>query len=234
MKFRTMAFTVTAVACLTLALAPCDGVAQEEQAPAAGQTKFAPTAEWVRVAYNDIGYAIVGYRTANNSVGQDWLMLEVGLTVPQGIKDQVLKREAFSVSTPDDQMIPLATQKEFQDDRGVLRALDARANMERDSINYFPPVAKNPCRIGFFTDASEPGRGLAYDEVELSFNRACVGRLYFKVPGGIQYGQHALNIMFNGGVLRVPFKIMTTEEMKELKKKVKEMEKEAKQQKKQG
>ena len=35
---------------------------------------------------------------------------------------------------------------------------------------------------------------MAYDEVEVSTNRACLGRLYFHVPGGIKYGQHWLNV----------------------------------------
>jgi len=223
-----VAVALSAIIALTGSVA----LAQEAQTMDPGKTQFAPAAEWVRVASNNIGYAIVGYRTANNSVGQEWLMLEVGLTVPKGIKNQVLQRDAFSISTPDNEMIPMASQKEFQDDRGKLRALDARASVERDSINYFPPVANNPCRIGFFTDASQPGRGMAYDQVELSYNRACVGRLYFKVPGGIQYGQHTLNVRFYDGMLRVPFKIMTTEEMKELKKEIQQMEKEAKQKKK--
>ena len=218
--------------CAIIALTGSVALAQEAQTVAPGKTQMAPAAEWVRLAYNNIGYAIVGYRTANNSVGQEWLMLEVGLTVPKGIKDQVLQRDAFSISTPDNTMIPMASQKEFQDDRGALRALDARASLERDSINYFPPVANTACRIGFFTDASQQGRGLAYDQVELSFNRACVGRLYFKVPGNIQVGQHTLNVRFYDGMLRVPFKIMTTAEMKEMKKKYQEMEKEAKQKKK--
>ncbi len=212
-----------------LILAGAIALAQEAKTMDPGETKFAAAAEWVRVASNNIGYAIVGYRTANNSVGQEWMMLELGLTVPKGITDQVLQRDAFSISTPDNTMIGLSTQEEYQADRGALRALDARASMERDSVNYFPPAANNACRIGFFTDASQAGRGPAYDKVELSYNRACVGRLYFKVPGGIQYGQHTLNIRFYDGMLRVPFKIMTTEEMKEMKKQYKEMEKEAKQ-----
>ena len=48
-------------------------------------------------------------------------------------------------------------------------------------------------------------------------------------PDGIQMGQHTLNVRFHDGVLRIPFKIMTQKEMKEMKKKIKEMEKEAKQ-----
>ena len=222
-------FTVSVIsAFMVVAVLGTTAPAQEVHAVDPGTTKVAPAAEWVRVASNNIGYGIVGYRTANNSVGQEWMMLEVGLTVPQGIKDQVLQRDAFSVSTPDNDMIPLATQEEFQKDRGKLRSLDARASVERDSINYFPPVAKTPCRIGFFTDASQPGRGLAYDQVELSFNRSCIGRLYFKIPSGIQYGQHTLNVRFSDGMLRIPFKIMTSKEMKEMKKEVKEWEKEAK------
>ena len=234
MKNNGLTMAAAALACLALILTPTLGLAQETEAVDPGETKYAPAAEWVRVASNNIGYGIVGYRVANQSVGNEWMLLDVGLTVPKGVKNQVLKREAFSISLPDNTMIPMATQKEFQADRGKLRALDARALAAADSINYFPPSTTYPCRIGFFTDASQAGRGPAFDQVELSWERACVGRMYFKIPDGITYGQHTLNIMFDGGMLRVPFKIMTNEEMKELKKKYKEMEKEAKQQKKQG
>ena len=234
MKNNGRTVAAATLLCLAVVLAPTLGMAQETEAVDPGETKYAPAAEWVRVASNNIGYGIVGYRIANQSVGSEWMLLDVGLTVPKGVKNQVLKRDAFSISLPDNTMIPMATQKEFQADRGKMRALDARAAVAADSINYFPPSTTYPCRIGFFTDASQDGRGPAFDQVELSWERACVGRMYFKIPDGIQYGQHTLNIMFDGGVLRVPFKIMTNEEMKELKKKIKEMEKEAKQQKKNG
>jgi hypothetical protein len=220
-------------ACALLILPGIVG-AQDEAAVDPGETQFSVAAEWVRVAQNNIGYAIVGYRIANQSVGGEWMLLDVGLTVPRGARNQVLKRDAFSVSLPDNTMIPMATQQEFQADRGKMRALDARALAGGDNINYFPPSTSYPCRIGFFTDASQQGRGPALDEVELSFERACIGRMYFKIPDGIAYGQHTLNVRFLDGMLRVPFKIMTNAEMKELKKQVKEMEKEAKKKKKQG
>ncbi len=234
MKNNGRMMAAATLACLALVLAPTLVLAEDEKAPDPGETKFAPAAEWVRVAYNNIGYGIVGYRVANQSVGSEWLLLDVGLTVPKGVTNQVLKRDAFSISLPNDSMIPMASQQDYQADRGKLRALDARASAAGDSINYFPPSTTYPCRIGFFTDASQDGRGPAFDEVELSWERACVGRMYFKIPDGIQYGQHTLNIMFDGGVLRVPFNIMTNAEMKELKQQYKEMEKEAKEQKKQG
>ena len=81
----------------------------------------------------------------------------------------------------------------------------------RDSINYFPPSAARACRIGFFTDVSQT-RAMVYDQVELSYQRACLGRIYFHVPGGIQYGQHWLNVQFENSLVRVPFRILTDEE----------------------
>jgi hypothetical protein len=59
---------------------------------------------------------------------------------------------------------------------------------------------------------------MAYDEVELSWQRACLGRLYFHVPGGIKYGQHWLNVKFRDSLVRVPFRILTDEEKKTLRK----------------
>ena len=59
---------------------------------------------------------------------------------------------------------------------------------------------------------------MAWDKVELSNNRACLGRLYFPVPGGITYGQHWLNVKFANSVVRVPFRILTKEEEKLLEK----------------
>ena len=53
---------------------------------------------------------------------------------------------------------------------------------------------------------------MPWDEVELSNTRACLGRLYFKIPGGITYGQHWLNVKFEKRLVRVPFRILTKEE----------------------
>jgi hypothetical protein len=53
---------------------------------------------------------------------------------------------------------------------------------------------------------------MPYDEVELSNNRACLGRMYFRIPGGITYGQHWLNVKFQNSIVRVPFRILTREE----------------------
>ena len=95
-----------------------------------------------------------------------------------------------------------------------LSALEARAKVQRDSINYFPPEAHEACRIGFFAQPGSPA--MSWDEVELSNRRGCLGRLFFKVPGGIKHGQYFLNVKFEQSLLRVPFRILTEEEEKSL------------------
>ena len=170
--------------------------------------------EFVRVAYNNEGYISLGYRVANQSIGEEWMLLEVGATVRHGTPSYTLVREAISLDTPGGTTIPLPTNVEYR--QADLRALENRATVVRDSINYFPPEASRGCRIGFF--APLESRAMPYDEVELSSQRGCVGRLYFKVPGGIQYGQHWLNVKFKDSLVRVPFRILTEQERKMLSK----------------
>ena len=104
-----------------------------------------------------------------------------------------------------------------------LSALEQREKVQRDSINYFPPNAHQACRIGFFAELDS--RALAWDKVELNDQRACLGRLYFHVPGGVAYGQHWLNVKFEKSLVRVPFRIFTKEEDKLLDKNYKDIKK---------
>jgi hypothetical protein len=176
---------------------------------------------YVRAAYNNEGYVILGYRLANMSVGEEWMLLEFGTTVRDGVSNYTLKREDISLETPDGKTIPLPSDTDVR--AANLSALQAREKVQRDSINYFPPSASQACRIGFFAELDSPAR--AYDQVELSSQRGCVGRLYFKVPGGIAYGQHWLNVKFEKSLVRAPFRILTKDEEKLLSKNFKDIRK---------
>jgi hypothetical protein len=176
---------------------------------------------WTRVAYNNEGYAIIGYRLANMSIGEEWMLLEFGTTVRDGVPNYTLTRDALSLETPEGQTIPMATVAEHR--AGDTRALENREKVQRDSINYFPPSASDACRIGFF--AQLDSRAMTYDQVELSSRRGCVGRLYFKVPGGIKYGQYWLNVKFAKSLVRVPFRILTKDEEKLLSRNFKDIRK---------
>jgi hypothetical protein len=179
---------------------------------------------YVRAAYNNEGYAIIGYKTANMSVGEEWMLLEMGTTVREGVPSFSMKRDALTLETPDGAKLPLPSVDDYRS--ANLTALNNRANVARDSINYFPPMASQACRIGFFSELSQ--RALPWDQVEVSQSRACLGRLYFKVPGGIKYGQHWLNVQFPKSLVRVPFRILTKDEEKLLDKNYKDIRKQVK------
>lgn len=224
------ALSLLAVAGL-FALAGANGplAAQEKQKPTvkipdAGVPQIGTIeGTFVRAAYNNEGYVILGYRAANESVGDEWLKLDTGMTVREKTPAYKLKRDAITLSTPDDAKLPLPPIEEYR--KADLRALQGRTRMIRDSIDYFPPMASQSCRIGFFSNSGGP---MAWDEVELSSNRACLGEMYFKVPGGIKRGQYFLNVQFKDSLIRVPFRILTDEEEKMLEKNYKSIRQQVK------
>jgi hypothetical protein len=179
---------------------------------------------FVRAAYNNEGYTILGYRLANMSIGEEWMLIEVGMTVRDGVPGYKLVRDAVSLTTPDNKTIPMASVSDYRE--ANLRALEERAKIIRDSINYFPPSARRSCRIGFFSPLG--AAPIPWDQVELSSERACLGRLYFKIPGGIAYGQHWLNVKFEQSTVRVPFRILTKDEEKTLAKHYKSISRQVK------
>jgi hypothetical protein len=84
-------------------------------------------------------------------------------------------------------------------------------------------MATQACRIGFFAEPGSPA--MAWDEVAVSNRRACVGRLFFTIPGGITYGQYFLNVNIAGTTLRAPFRIFTEEEEKTVSRNFKDIRK---------
>jgi hypothetical protein len=75
--------------------------------------------KFVRAAYNNEGYVILGYQPANRSVGEEWMLLEVGMTVLDRTPAYRLKREALSLETPDGKTLPLPSISEQRWCRGV-------------------------------------------------------------------------------------------------------------------
>lgn len=231
---RTRLATALSVPGLVAALAALAAGAALAQTPASVADVQAPRptvperfslqGEYVRVAYNDEGFVTLGYRVANGSVGEEWMLLEAGFTVRAGVKGYTLKREAISMRTPDGKRIPLATQKEYAAAH-YLPALVKRAQVTRDNLNYFPVEVNRPCTLLFFSSLGKPKAPLPFDQVELTSNRACLGRLFFRVPGGIRTGQHWLDVKFAQSEVQVPFRILTKDEEKYLRKNWQDLQK---------
>jgi hypothetical protein len=172
--------------------------------------------KFVRVAYNNEGYVILGYQIANRTIGSDWIMLDVGITLMERVPDYTLKRENFSLDTPDG-TVPLPSIEEYREASSKVQPLQNRLKVQRDSIDYFPPWTRGANRLGFFSDLGS--RALPWEQAEVSNQRACLGQLYFHVPAGSKYGQYWLNVKFAQSVVRVPFRLLTEDEEKLLGKK---------------
>jgi hypothetical protein len=212
--FKRGLLCLTAAGALSVGSLVIEGAAQSKDAqkvpiPQPGVPQIMTMdGRYVRAAYNNEGYVVLGYKLANLSVGEDWLLLEVGVTLRKNAPDYDLTREAVTLETPSGTTLSLPTVAEYR--KANLSALQARERVQRDSINYFPPNADQACSLQFFTDLEN--RPMSWDKVELTNRRACLGRLYFQVPGGIKYGQHWLNVKFANSLVRVPFRILTKEE----------------------
>ena len=63
---------------------------------------------------------------------------------------------------------------------------------------------------------------MPFDQFGASAEQGRYGRIFFKVPGGIKYGQYYLHLKLAKTQLTVPLNIMTKEELKEAKKWYKE------------
>ena len=105
--------------------------------------------------------------------------------------------------TPDGSQIPAPSQKEFNEAYSGLRANISQANVAREPMDYFPPNRVD-CAIQFYV---APGEGVAFDQVTVNDRRACQGKLFFNIPGGIQPGRWVLGIDLEETDIRIPFQL---------------------------
>ncbi len=143
---------------------------------------------------------VVGFRHAAANLGAEWLMLEVAVSSPPGESAKIERSKIF-VRTPKGDQIPLASQEEFGKAYGGLQSFLRQADIVRDPMDYFPP-SREQCAVDFF---AAPGSRVVYDQVSVNDRRACEGRLFFKIPGGVQSGRWVLGVDLEETTIRVPF-----------------------------
>jgi hypothetical protein len=145
--------------------------------------------------------SILGFRHAAANVGSEWMLLELAFSSPPGKRAEIRRQDVF-LRTPRGDRVPLATQQEFAEDYGTLQAFMTKADVVRDPMDYFPP-SRQDCLVGFYS--APPGASVTFDRVSLNDRRACQGRFFFKVPGGVQNGRWTLAIDLEESKIRIPF-----------------------------
>lgn len=148
---------------------------------------------------------VLGYKYAAQALGNEWLLLELAITSPQGASAK-FERENIWVRTPEGVQIPAASQQAFGEAYAQMRNKISQANVTRDPMDYFPPN-RQPCTLDLYV---APGEGVSFDQVTVNDRRACQGKLFFYVPGGVQPGRYVLGIDLEEDKIRIPFTLEAT------------------------
>jgi hypothetical protein len=90
--------------------------------------------KFVRAAYNNEAYVILGYQIASRTIGDEWIMHAVGLTLMEKIKDYKLTRDDMSLDTSHGHLALLSIA-EYRQKESKVQMLQQRMKAQRDSIN---------------------------------------------------------------------------------------------------
>jgi hypothetical protein len=145
--------------------------------------------------------ANLGYKFADSSLGDEWLVVDLALT---GLSSESIevRQESISVVTPDGRRIPLPTQKEFIAAYPENQSLLRRAAIARQPLEA-TRGGRRPCVLDFLR---LPGTaGTTRTAIWINDLELCVGMLAFPIRGGIQPGRWRLVIELEESNLEVPF-----------------------------
>jgi hypothetical protein len=143
---------------------------------------------------------VVSDRFARYNPEGNWLMLDTAMTAtgePIGIP-----RGAIAVRTPSGEVVPLATQQEFEQNYPQLAAAIMRANVSGEPMGYLIPQRNRPLRL-----FAPRGIGLVWESAWLDQFHNSYGRLYFYLPSGVQKGEYELLIHLPKNEVIIPFTV---------------------------
>ena len=163
------------------------------------------------VGASDPGAATVTYRGPRIQVaisdryaryhpGGPWLLLDAEMGATGGVIS--IPRRAIAVRTPSGEVVPLATQREFEAGYPQLASAIVLANFHRTRLDYFLPEC--PRQMDLFR---LHGVGWVLPSLVLDPFHNSYGRLYFHLPNGVQRGRYELLIGVPKGEAVIPFHV---------------------------
>jgi hypothetical protein len=145
--------------------------------------------------------AVVSYKLAAHSLGEPWLILELGV-VGKGMVWVPLERSSFALIPPTGKAIPLLSEADFQDNIQAIRATGRKAGFGQPLGEQFP-AATRECNLAFFTGPDSARTALPLESVNVA--RVCMGPIFFHPPGGVTKGPWVLTFSAGKEVIRIPF-----------------------------
>ena len=119
--------------------------------------------------------AVAAYEYSHRNHGGQWILIEFAVQSKERI---AIHRNDLSLFTADEQEIPVATQKQYLEDHGVITQLLQNAQIWRRPLDLYFLTAPQPT-INFF---ASPGR-IVSDEAITNQDEVAAGDLFFKSPG---------------------------------------------------
>ena len=83
----------------------------EDETPGQVGEQVAVEGTFIRVAANEEGWVTVAYRTANEAVGEEYMLLRVGMTLIDDKGTQTITLDDIKLVTPDNQILPLRRRR---------------------------------------------------------------------------------------------------------------------------
>ena len=144
----------------------------------------------------------VGYKFAAGNLGEEWLIITLGLT---GLRNEGIevRQEAISVRTPDGRTVILPTQEEFIKAYPELQSMLRRAAIASEPLEA-TRGGRRPCELTF---QRIPGTGATEKSAWVTMRQLCVGQLSFPIRGGVQPGRWVLTIELEESDLEIPFSL---------------------------
>ncbi len=144
--------------------------------------------------------ALVDYRFASQSLGDEWMILNVAVAGIQSTAQEV-RADAIALRTPRGTRIPLPSYREFAEAFPEVHSASRRAAVAASPLDF----SRGDRRWCYLSFHPVPGTEPALTAVHVDRRSLCSGLLYFPVPGGIQPGAYALTIALEETVVVVPF-----------------------------
>jgi hypothetical protein len=143
---------------------------------------------------------VISDRYARYNPEGGWLLLDTAMTATSDPVE--IPRAAIAVRTPGGDVVPLATQAQFEKAYPKLASTVMQANVSREPLGYLIPARFRPLRL-----FAPRGIGIVWDSAWLDQFHNSYGRLYFRIPGGIHRGQYELLIHLPKHEVVIPFTV---------------------------
>ena len=180
-----------------LALAAPQAVAQKEFSSANKQRGRAA------VEYRDKAiHVVVAYYYSQHNHDSRWILIQAALSTSD---DQIIRRDAIALRTPQGREIPLATQTRVGEEVKRIEQLLQNAGVQsHDVASYF----HQRDRIEDMQLFRLPFGPVVHNEFVIDRDRLAVGPLFFESPTGVwERGTFALIVRHEKGTAELPIRL---------------------------